>query len=262
LFNSTLNGPNVTTNPALLNLALAQLATSLNHNKTPSIQTNQTASLLRPLQGATKPTPSPHHAIDQLKNTFHEHLRANNIAVVEPAKSAPTAPKTFNNIAVVEPAKSAPTASKTSNKSRAGGKADAGRKRSRAQEDQAAGFLSSLRDSYEQALATDPSTAEPPRTKDNEFTAANIQRIQSELPKMEDKRRVRPSTVTDTSSAQQAESSFEDSEDWNSDKNTDPDQSSSGDSNKDEKETNMDANMDSFYSRGPPRKRHKTSVRE
>ena len=116
------------------------------------------------------------------------------------------------------------------------------KKKSRTDEDQAAGtiligFISSLRDSYEEALKSkttdvkDDESVDGPMDQDRRGTT-----------------RKAPANVTDSSS-QQPDSSVEDSEEWNSDKKTDP--SYSEESDKEEKECTK-------VSKGPPRKRLKS----
>ena len=133
----------------------------------------------------------------------------------------------------------------------------------RTDEDKAAGtiligFLSSLRDSYEQALRT--RTGEQrhePSVIVNECTTttSNSDDARSSSDR-------NGANVTDWSSSQQPESSVEDS-DWNSDKKTDP--SSSEDSDKDEKEAPVPTGHEpppSAHGKGPPRKRLKRIAME
>jgi hypothetical protein len=103
------------------------------------------------------------------------------------------------------------------------------------------GFLSSLRDSYEDAVRA---RGEATRQEESdEFTYDPRTGAASKA-----------ATVTDWSSTQQPESSIDDS-DWNSDKKTDP--SSSEDSDKEEKEGRRNSG-----SQGPPRKRLKRIAME
>jgi hypothetical protein len=123
--------------------------------------------------------------------------------------------------------------------------ADANGAKPRTEEEKAAGtiligFLSSLRDSYEDALR---SRGEATRQEESdEFTYDPRTGAASQA-----------ATVTDWST-QQPESSIDDS-DWNSDKKTDP--SSSEDSDKEEREGRR-----SSGSQGPPRKRLKRIAME
>jgi hypothetical protein len=116
----------------------------------------------------------------------------------------------------------------------------------RTAEDKAAGtilvsFLSSLRDSYEDALRARGETTRLEESDDTDGTRS------SKVP-----------NVTDCSSLQQPESSIDDS-DWNSDKKTDP--SSSEDSDKDEKEGRRNSGTHDSH-KGPPRKRLKRIAME
>jgi hypothetical protein len=116
----------------------------------------------------------------------------------------------------------------------------------RTEEDKAAGtilvsFLSSLRDSYEDALRARGETTRLEESDDTDGTRT------SKVP-----------NVTDCSSTHQPESSIDDS-DWNSDKKTDP--SSSEDSDKDEKEGRRNSGTHDPH-KGPPRKRLKRIAME
>lgn len=106
------------------------------------------------------------------------------------------------------------------------------------------GFLSSLRSSFESAIAQQEAVRAREQQEDSEETNSSTSGP-----------RRRPATVTDSSSQQQESCSSVDESDWNSeDKKTD----SSEDSDKDE-ERKKDNYLDAVqYSKGPPRKRHKS----
>lgn len=136
------------------------------------------------------------------------------------------------------------------------------------------GFLSSLRQSYEEALLDrrQDSSSQPkngtghvatpaPNSSEGGSGCTRLSDLASLIastsqPKQEHKRAM-PSHVTDTSSTHnQGESSQEDYSDWNSDKKTDP--SSSEDSDKEVK-MNRDPEIHANSGKGPPRKRLKIS---
>ena len=111
------------------------------------------------------------------------------------------------------------------------------------------GFLTALRSSFESAVAQQQEARDREQQEDSEETNSSASASG----------RRRPATVTDSSSQQQESCSSVDESDWNSeDKKTDP--SSSEDSDKDD---NQDGKQDKYqeavpYSKGPPRKRHKS----
>lgn len=98
------------------------------------------------------------------------------------------------------------------------------------------GFLSTLRDSYEEALRckddSATSTSQAPRGQVHKSGDQSV-RNTSHTSRIRFEERPQPANVTD-SSPSPPQSSYEDSEDWNSDKKTD--QESSEDSDKDDKE--------------------------
>lgn len=109
------------------------------------------------------------------------------------------------------------------------------------------GFLSSLRNSYEQALKTKADESK----KQEPLTRQSLNRHKNQTAPV----------VSDSSgeSMRNQESSMEDS-DWNSDKKTDP--SSSEDSDKEAKSEDSDKEGTSLPGKGPPRKRLKTKGAE
>jgi hypothetical protein len=147
------------------------------------------------------------------------------------------------------------------------------------------GFLSSLRQSYEEALrdqqqATFSQNGESRQevkkeestasTKNEGITASRLSELaafialatgnQGRDKEPNSSNRATATTITDSASStqNQVESSVEDYSDWNSDKKTDP--SSSEDSDKEQKEsTNYNASRHNNSGRGPPRKRMKAS---
>lgn len=246
---------------AVANLLFARVAASL-ANSLPSQLSSASsqqsaASNGSPVASVFQPPPpapvaaSPSNYAEQLRQNFEEHLRRTNLSSTVSTSTKPAVSETgsqgdpsgteklskvVDKVNSKGPGPPQPKLdSKKSKTSKSGSK-------KRTVEDQAAGtiligFLSSLRDSYEEALSGRGD-------EQDETTSSNGAATESRS-----NGRKHPANVTDSSSSQaQPESSLEDS-DWNSDKKTDP--SSSEDSDKDDKDGG------SRYSKGPPRKRLK-----
>ncbi|GKY92613.1 hypothetical protein MPSEU_000231400 [Mayamaea pseudoterrestris] len=110
------------------------------------------------------------------------------------------------------------------------------------------GFLNSLRNSFESAVAQQTVTRTREQQEDSEETNSNTSGAGQA-----------PATVTDSSSQQQESCSSVDESDWNSEDKK-ADSMSSEDSDKDDKEDHkQEKYLEAVqYSKGPPRKRHKS----
>lgn len=247
-------------NATVANLVLTQAASALK----PLVlqQAPATSHLLAQSALPTIPAPSvpSNQAFAlQLKQTYDQHLRANNLepkaSVKPPAEGAGAngalsgGPQPVQSNGTVRSSPSpTPEARRNDGPPRSSSQSSPkkGASKPRTAEDKAAGtiligFLSSLRDSYEEALREKKGFAAV--SNDGGSSDGDGDRRTPGVV------RKAPPSVTDVSS-QQAESSVEDS-DWNSDKKTDP--SSSEDSDKEEKDV-------AKVSKGPPRKRLKKSL--
>jgi hypothetical protein len=200
----------------------------------------------------------------KLKENYERYLKtqaiemdrrmAKNVATREPvAHEEPRVAPTTKDAKVEQPAAESQKRSSTARPGAA--------KKPRTEEDNAAGtillgFLSSLRQSYEDALVgkqklsniNGPIMTSRKSVETSSSSADSIGSGGCDGPAdfFKQKRHAVPVTDASSGTSQQVESSVDDS-DWNSDKKTDP--SSSEDSDKE---------VNRHYSKGPPRKRMKT----